>query len=642
LSVSCVDACSGTGGGFLGELAMPTSAVHTGLSLSILGAPEFTGEGAGNASGISEQPMRLALLVYLAASLPRGFRRRDELLALLWPDSDDHRARNSLRQSLHVLRQRLPADTVLVRGSEEVALSPHQLRLDSEMFEEHLDHGREVEALALYRGDLLQGCHLADCPGFEEWLSAERERLRRRAVHGALVLAKRCEWDGDAPNATRWAGFAEARAPLDEDVLHDVVGLLERLGDRGGAAQRYAAGVERFRSQLGITLTPFGERESQGAPGRNAQKGLVLTGRTGATGTGPRSAAGHVPFVPPRARSVSVDARRLYLEARQYLSQRSPATIERAIEAFTGALRLAPDYAEAHAGISFALGAATVYVGYPGIDAWPRVRTHASRAIRLDPSLGEAHALLAVATLCHDYDWTSAERMFRVALELDPVSDILRVSFAHYFLTGAGRIDEALDVLNRLRDIMPSAPGVSYMYAMSCVYGRRYERARDEAATVLEAQPGFGLAYWVLGMAHEGLGDLDAAISTFETGLACTNGSSLLLTQIGRACASAGDHARARQILAELEGRGEQAGPAAYFTAEILAALGDMDPAIDSLYASYRQRNPMMVFAGVLPGLDPLRERRRFRELLMRMGIRAHERDSMPSPVLASARNQAG
>jgi tetratricopeptide (TPR) repeat protein len=180
------------------------------------------------------------------------------------------------------------------------------------------------------------------------------------------------------------------------------------------------------------------------------------------------------------------------------------------------------------------------------------------------------------------------------------------------------------------------------MYAMSCVYGRLYERARDEAATVLEAQPGFGLAYWVLGMAHEGLGDLDAAIRTFETGLACTNGSSLLLTQIGRAWAGAGDHPRARQILAELEGRGEQAGPAAYFKAEILAALGDLDPAIDSLYASYRQRNPMMVFAGVLPGLDPLREQRRFRELLMRMGIRVHERAATLARETASARNQVG
>src|SRR5687768_2348676 len=352
-------------------MAMPRSAVHSELSLGILGAPVFSGEGAPDANEIVEQPMRLALLVYLAASLPRGFRRRDELLALLWADSDVRHARNSLRQSLHVLRQRLPADTVLVRGSEEVAISSQKLHLDTEGFEEHLDHGRELEALALYRGDLLQGCHLAKCLEFEEWLASERERLRRRAVHGALVLAKRFEWEGDAVNATRWGGFAEARAPYDEGVLQDVVGLRERLGDRGGAAQLYAAGIERFQTQLGIALTPYDDLETAATAVRNAQRDLVLSGRAGVPTAKPGSAARHVPFVPVRARSVSADARRLYLEARQYVSQRSPATIDRAIEAFTGTLQLAPDYAEAHAGLAFALAAATVYIGYPGVDAWP-------------------------------------------------------------------------------------------------------------------------------------------------------------------------------------------------------------------------------------------------------------------------------
>src|SRR5688572_7451572 len=309
-------------------MAMPTSGEHHGLSLSMLGAPEFSGDGAEKANGLFEQPMRLALLVYLAASLPRGFRRRDELLALLWADSDNHHARNSLRQSLHVLRQRLPADTVLARGSKDVALSEHVLRLDSALFEDHLDHGREEEALALYRGDFLQGCHLADCPEFGVWVDAERERLRRRAVHGALILAKGCEWHGDTANATRWASLAQERAPYDEEVLLEVVDLYERVGDRGGAAKLHAAGVERFRSELDITLTPYDEHRLRAIPGSNAQ-GPLTHSRQG--GVAPRSPLPAPPagYVPTRARAVSVIARRLYLEARQYSSQRSPATIER-------------------------------------------------------------------------------------------------------------------------------------------------------------------------------------------------------------------------------------------------------------------------------------------------------------------------
>ena len=523
-----------------------------------------------------------------------------------------------------MLRKHLPAGSVLVRGSEDVALCSQRVRLDCELFEEHLDHGREQEALALYRGDFLQCCHLADATEFEAWLDAERERFRRRAVRAAIVLAKRCEFDADRATAATWARFAEAHAPHDEDVLHDVIGIFQQLGDHSGAVGLYAAAVKRFQSRLGVMLRPYREQEAQGVFNRGEHGDRTLSAGAYLPSVRPTYPVRHASRTSMRARALSGDARRLYLEARQYVGQRSPTTIGRAIEGFTGALRLEPDYAEAHSGLAFALACAAVYIGYPGIETWPRIRTHASRAIRLDPSLGEAHALLAQATLCHDYDWTLAERMYRHALEVDPISDVSRQSFAHYLLTPSGRTEEALDVLDRARHLMPNATGISTFYAMTCVYGRRFEHGRAEAAAVLETQPTFAQAHWVLGMALEGLGDVDAAILSFETGVALTNGSSLLLSQLGRACASAGHHERATQILAELERRAESAGPAVYFAAEILAAMGDLEGALDKLYAAYRQRHPMMVFAGVLYGLDPLREHRRFRDLLMRLGIRSH------------------
>ncbi|MGQ0642010.1 MAG: tetratricopeptide repeat protein [Gemmatimonadaceae bacterium] len=612
------------------DTALPIT-VHGGLSLRVLGAPEFIGAGAEEAAAIIDQPKRLALLIYLAASLPRGFHRRDELVALLWPETDAGRARNSLRQSLHVLRQHLPQGTVLAHGSEEVALCSQRLRLDSETLEHHLDHGREAEALALYRGDLLVGCHLADSPEFDFWIHIERERLNRRVVRAALVLAKRSEMDGNGEQASEWARFAHKRAPYDEDVLHEVVDLLQLSGDRAGAARIYTAAAKRFRSQLGISLPPNGESVFRDASSRSATKRTADTGRSYAS-AGVRSDDRQPVYAPIRPRPVPAEARRLYLEARDYSAQRSPATIGRAIEGFTHALRLAPDYAEAHAGVAFALAQATVYIGYVGCDTWPRIRTHAARAVRLDPTLGEAHALLAQVTLCNDYDWTAAERMYQRALELDPISPISRQSYAMYFLTASGRTEEALEVLDRTRDIMPDAHGISTFYALSCVYGRQFERAIQEVATVLKTQPMFAQAHWVHGMALEALGDVDAAIAAFETGLTLTKGSSLFLSQLGRACARAGQIKRANETLAELNRRGEEAGPAAYFTTEILAALGEPEMAIDKVYAAYRQRNPFMVFSGVLFGLDPLRNHRRFRDLLMRIGINTR-RQTHNTPV---------
>jgi tetratricopeptide (TPR) repeat protein len=457
---------------------------------------------------------------------------------------------------------------------------------------------------------MLHGCHLSNSTEFELWIQGERERLRRRAVRGALVLAKRCELDGSTVQAEEWARFAADRAPYDEDVLHEVVELLEVLGQRAAAVQLYAAAVKRFRSHLGITLPPQDKRESVGGSARIQQPAAYGSSRLA------------VARAVKRACTIPDEARRVYLEAREYSSQRSPATIGRAIEGFTNAIRLAPDYGEAHAGLAFSLAQATVYIGYPGIDTWPRIRSHASRAVRLNPTLGEAHALLAQATLCHDYDWTLAEQMYGRALELDPISEISRQSFAMYLLTASGRTEEALQVLDRMRDVVQHPHGISTFFAMSCVYGRQFERGRKEIVAVLQTQPMYAQAHWVHGMALEGLGDLHAAISVFEAGLAITNGSSLLLSQLARACARAGDRERACRVLAELDRRAECAGPAAYFSAEILAALGEVDAALDKLYAAYRQRNPFMIFAGVLFGLDPLRGQRRFRDLLMRLGVR--------------------
>jgi tetratricopeptide (TPR) repeat protein len=139
-------------------------------------------------------------------------------------------------------------------------------------------------------------------------------------------------------------------------------------------------------------------------------------------------------------------------------------------------------------------------------------------------------------------------------------------------------------------------------------------------------EPGFVQAHWIRGLALEGLGDFVAAVETFERGASLTNGSSLMLSQLGRACARSGDHTRAERILAELDSRGETTGPAAYFTAEILGALGRREEALDRLYLAYRERNPLLVFAGIRSGLDPLRGERRFNELLIRIGLRAYER----------------
>src|SRR5438874_9748612 len=78
--------------------------------------------------GAAARRRPLALLALLAVAGPRGV-SRDKLVAFLWPDSGDERARNSLSQALSSLRRELGIDQ-LVLGSAELRLNPELITSD--------------------------------------------------------------------------------------------------------------------------------------------------------------------------------------------------------------------------------------------------------------------------------------------------------------------------------------------------------------------------------------------------------------------------------------------------------------------------------------------------------------------------------
>ncbi len=131
---------------------------------------------------ISAPSKPAALLTYLAIATPRGFHRRDTLLALLWPELDQEHARGALRQALHVIRRSMTAGALFTEGDEKIAVDRDLFWCDAVSFELLLDGGKEEEALDLYRGPLLEGFHLSGCLEFERWLEDERRRLARRAA----------------------------------------------------------------------------------------------------------------------------------------------------------------------------------------------------------------------------------------------------------------------------------------------------------------------------------------------------------------------------------------------------------------------------------------------------------------------------
>ncbi|MEO8624115.1 MAG: BTAD domain-containing putative transcriptional regulator, partial [bacterium] len=204
--------------------------------LHTFGSLDLIGPDGGSLDTILAQPKRSLLLAYLAAATPRGYQRRDVLVALFWPELDAERARGALRKALHFLRATL-GDAVITRG-DEVAVESSMLSCDTVEFERALGQGRLADAMALYRGDFLPGVYAKDAPDVERWIQAERSRLRALAARTAWNLAESAEHN-DAPGAARWAALSWSLAPDDEGALRKTMMLLDRVGAKAAALRAY-------------------------------------------------------------------------------------------------------------------------------------------------------------------------------------------------------------------------------------------------------------------------------------------------------------------------------------------------------------------------------------------------------------------
>ncbi len=198
------------------------------------------------------QPKRTAFLTYLAVATPRGMHRRDTLVGIFWPDSSDKKARNTLNQTVFVLRRTFGQKSFIVNGETGIRLDPDCLRCDVWDFEAALACREREEALDLYRGNFLEGFFLSGCLEFERWVDSERNRLRDLATGAVLSLSQEMEDVGNPVGAVGWLRRAREWAPFDELVLRRQVELLLGLGDRSGAVREYETFARRLSVDLGM------------------------------------------------------------------------------------------------------------------------------------------------------------------------------------------------------------------------------------------------------------------------------------------------------------------------------------------------------------------------------------------------------
>ena len=219
------------------------------LRLHTLGKAALTTESGEALAGLGAGKP-LALLCYLAV---HGSARREELVALLWGDSDEARARNAFRQALHRLRGALAGAIPQDGPSDTVRLIPDRLWIDFRAFEEALDRGAVDVALELYTGDFLPSLDVGSAE-YSHWADGERRRLRGRYAAALEQATAAASLRGDLAAAESHATAWVASVPLDADAALQHAEILARAGRRADAIAALERFGERFSRETGAAL----------------------------------------------------------------------------------------------------------------------------------------------------------------------------------------------------------------------------------------------------------------------------------------------------------------------------------------------------------------------------------------------------
>src|SRR5262245_58787192 len=200
-----------------------------------------------------------ALLAYLA--LPCGVAHpRDKLAALLWGEMREGQARTNLRQTLFMLRKALAIkvpDSLRIDAAS-VALEPAAVTVDVTAFERLVTQGTSdalAQAADIYQGDLLQGLAVWEAP-FEDWLMAERERLRELALEALARLLAHQSKSQATERAIQTAIRLLALDPLQEPAHRTLMRLYTRQGRRSAGLKQYQVCISLLQRELGAEPEP--------------------------------------------------------------------------------------------------------------------------------------------------------------------------------------------------------------------------------------------------------------------------------------------------------------------------------------------------------------------------------------------------
>jgi TolB-like protein/DNA-binding winged helix-turn-helix (wHTH) protein/Flp pilus assembly protein TadD len=282
------------------------------------------------------------------------------------------------------------------------------------------------------------------------------------------------------------------------------------------------------------------------------------------------------------ARFRNREALEAYTTGRSLQHKGNLADLSRSLSYFEEATRKDPSFVDAYAGAAATL-VGQARTGRGPADAFPRAKTAAEAALRLDDANAEAHNALANALFWREWNWAEAERHFNRAIAINPSFAIAHHDYA-FFLVAIGRTEDGVSAWRRAVAIDPLSTRVNIDGGWLLLQAHRFDDAVRQAQRALELEPGLPEANACIARARQYQGRADTETVKRFRGLIANPGGT---------------------------------EPFAYATA--CALMGENGKALDALDGAYAARSIMMPMLKTEPSFTRLHREPRFQALVQKM-----------------------
>ena len=315
--------------------------------------------------------------------------------------------------------------------------------------------------------------------------------------------------------------------------------------------------------------------------------------------------------------TASLEAHDLYLKGRYFWNKRTLENFRKAADFFDQAIREDPGYALAYTGLADAIALRMDYDAVATSEIAPKARAAAQRALEIDPGLAEAHCSLGNIAW-HEFDWTTALKELRTAIELKP-----DYATAHQWLAESlgtlGRFEDARKEIELARKADPTSLIINGAAGNIELNAGNYPGAAENYRRALELDPSFEMAHGGLVSVYvDQRKPVEAAAELERTPSAPPIG---LLGSRGVIDAIAGRRQDALKVVREIEEESRRKFVPPSILAGVWMALGEKDKAFPLLLQACEVRDGGIIGLKVDPFYDGLRSDPRFAQVLKCMNL---------------------